>query len=231
MQIAIRAALALLVGLAAAVSAMAQDYVVTGSTADGLSPGLMLKSDAALSLGAGERLELFGPSGAVVISGPYDGALSAAAGGGDGNDVLAGLMQRRERIRKIGAARGDDAAAEEAATFNILTDQTYCVGAGSPPRLFAPPADEPRVISLRGDNALAEIYWPAGADAADWPADAPFRAGLVYRVSIGDVELPGGVSLVPAPAASSPSEKFAALIGAGCFAQAEAELTSAANAQ
>ena len=224
LPLAIPAVLAICLAVPAA---SAQDYVVTDSTAAAFGPGRMLGADAPISLAAGERLTLIGPAGPVSIDGPFEGVVSAAAGTGAGSGTggaLAALASRRERLLKIGAARGEEAKKTGAGAFNVLVDRALCVGAGKPPKLFAPPADAPRIISLVSSAGAAEIFWPAKAASADWPDAAPFRAGLSYKVMVGDVEMPGEIAMIDGPPPGPKSGRIAEMIAAGCFAQAEAAL-------
>ncbi|MEX2517955.1 MAG: hypothetical protein WD969_01335, partial [Paracoccaceae bacterium] len=100
----------------------------------------------------------------------------------------------------------------------------YCVG-GDKPKLFLPAEKGDRVVTLiASGGSRAEMLWPAGAGLMDWPAAAPFTAGAAFSVMIGDVEMPGGFTLQPAPKGATPAARLSDLLKEGCLAQAEASL-------
>ena len=209
--------------------AAAQNFVVTESTVSSVGPGVLLSADAPLAVAAGETLTLIGPAGPFTVNGPFDGSVATAAGteAGDGSAVAA-LLQRRERVRRVGATRGGDEASADVAVFDVLADRAYCVE-GAPPTLAAAPSDQPRIIALRGAAGSAEIFWEAGATTAPWPDAAPFSVGARYEVFIGDVRLPGEIALLAPPGGATLTDRVAGYMAAGCHAQAEAALTKAAS--
>lgn len=225
MRIATRVA-CLLIAAALARPAMADDFVVAASNAAGVSPGVLLNSDSALSLAAGETVTLIGPAGPADVTGPFEGVVSAAVGATGGqSSALASLVKRRKRLRAVGASRGAGDAAGET-VFQLLADNAYCVG-GPKPTLFLTSAKTDRIVILKGsDGGVAEMLWPAGEATAQWPTEAAFAAGISYSVTIGDVEMPGGFALKPAPGGSTDAEKVNGLIESGCLAQAEAAWTN-----
>ncbi|MEL6793535.1 MAG: hypothetical protein AAFP78_08785 [Pseudomonadota bacterium] len=209
--------------------AAAKNYVVTESTVAGVGPGVLLSADAALSIPAGETLKMIGPAGPVTVDGPFEGDVASATGAAAGEtSAIAALLKRRDRVRRIGASRGGDEEGADVVSFNVLADRAYCVE-GAPPTLAAAPADQPRIIALRGAAGSAEIFWEAGATTAPWPDAAPFEAGLSYEVYIGDVRLPGQIALLASPGGATVTDRIAGYMNAGCHAQAEAALTAAAS--
>jgi hypothetical protein len=207
-------------------AAVADDFVVAASSATSVSPGVLLNSESALTLGAGESVTLIGPAGPVDIAGPFEGVVAAAVGAsGGGQSALADLVSRRKRLRAVGASRGAGDAATET-VFQLLADNAYCVG-GQPPKLFLAPAKADRIVILTGSNGgIAEMLWPANASTVDWPADAAFEAGVSYVVTIGDIEMPGGFALKAAASGATETDTLNALIASGCLAQAEAALAA-----
>ena len=85
--------------ITSATIAKANDIVVTASTAASVSPGLLLKPDAALELSAGESVTLFGPNGPVEVKGPHSGKAGDAVGASSAkSSAISSLVKRRKRI-------------------------------------------------------------------------------------------------------------------------------------
>lgn len=214
--------------LLVAAGATAQDYVVTASPLAEPGPGRMIPAETVVSLAAGQALELIGPGGPQRIEGPYEGSVGAALGATQtaAASPLGALLVRRERLTALGASRSGDAASAAETQFMLLADEAWCV-AGPAPALFLAPAKADRIVTLIGEGGgRAEIFWPADAATADWPKEAPFTPGARYRVAIGDVEMPGGFALKPAPAGAAPAAALAAYLAEGCLAQAEAAVAA-----
>lgn len=207
-------------------AAKADDFVVTASSAPSFGPGLLLASDAEIKLSAGQTITLLGPTGPVEVSGPFSGSAAKAAGASASANAspLANLVERRARLRRVGAFRGKDDATAAETLFDPFADQAWCVDGGPAPTLFVAPRAKPRVIALETtDGARAEILWPADAATAPWPSDAPYKSGVAYRAFVGDVEL-GAFALVAGPSGGDAATRLQGLLDARCLSQAETVL-------
>ena len=218
--------------VAIAPTAKASDIVVTASTASSVSPGLLLKPDAALELAAGESVTLFGPSGAVVVKGPYSGGVGAAVGAtGARSSAISSLVKRRKRISSLAASRNLSTVSAEESTqhLHLLSDGVWCV-AGDAPKLYIRAEKKDRVVTLIGaDGARHEMLWPKNSASESWPASAPFAAGSTYQLMIGDIQMPLDLRLVAGPSGGDDGKRLEGYLGAGCAAQADALMTAMAG--
>lgn len=84
-----------------ATAAAASDYVILDSTAEGIAPGIVVASNADISIPAGAQIVLIDPSGeTLVVDGPFAGAVSSAAASGDTSVTGA--------LESLTATRGSD---------------------------------------------------------------------------------------------------------------------------
>lgn len=90
-------------------AASAADYVILDSTAAGIEPGIVVDGGADVSIPNGAQVVLIDPAGeTVVVDGPYDGTLSAAAASGqEGLGSALGRLttSRGEDTTVLGAVR------------------------------------------------------------------------------------------------------------------------------
>ncbi len=218
--------------VAAAPMVKAADIVVTASTAASVSPGLLLKPEAALELSAGESVTLFGPGGPVDVKGPYSGGVGAAVGaGGAKSSAISSLVKRRKRISSLAASRsaGTVDAADATHQLHLLSDGVWCVG-GAAPQLFIRAEKKDRVVTLIGaDGARHEMLWPRNTASQAWPGSAPFSAGARYQLMIGDIRMPLDLNLVVGPTGGEDGERLEGYLTAGCAAQADALMTTMAG--
>ncbi|MEM7544650.1 MAG: hypothetical protein AAF367_03870 [Pseudomonadota bacterium] len=208
----------------------AQDLVVTASTAASVGPGRMLPSDTPLSLSAGESVTLLGPNGPVDVAGPFDGSVGEAAGlsGTPTASPLADLVNRRDRMKKLGAFRNSDTGAEQQneTMFDLFADGAWCATPGEAPLLYVASRSADRIITLKADTGtVTEILWPAGQSIRAWPAEAPLSAGLTYQAGVGGVAL-GIITIRPDPSSATLTDRIAGLMAAGCMAQAETAISA-----
>lgn len=218
--------------VAAAPVAKASDIVVTASTAASVSPGLLLKPDAALELAAGESVTLFGPNGPVEVKGPHSGKAGDAVGAtSGGSSAVASLVKRRKRISSLAASRNVSTVSAEDSTqhLHLLSDGVWCVDSAAP-RLYIRAEKKDRVVTLIGaDGARHEMLWPKNSASEGWPSSAPFAAGSTYQLMIGDIQMPLDLNLVAGPSGGDDGKRLEAYLSAGCAAQADALMTTMAG--
>ena len=101
------------IGVAAmltATTAAAADYVILDSTAAGIEPGIVVASNADISIPEGAKIVLIDPAGeTLVVEGPFAGVVSSAAAAGDTS--VAGALENLTATRGsdttvLGAVRG-----------------------------------------------------------------------------------------------------------------------------
>jgi len=185
------AAVALAAMVALPLPAAAADLVVVASTAPGVVPGSIVKSDAVLNIPAGATVTLISGAGQMVtLEGPRSGAPGTGGGSAGSPDLIAslsGLLKGSEReTGALGTMRAMAPPAPPTDPWVIDVGQSgdHCVAAAAPAMLWRGSSSHARVVSLVDlkDNRQIDADWPAGATTLAWPAQLPLSDGGRYLV-------------------------------------------------
>jgi len=208
------------------------DGVVVSSTAPGFAAGRVLGDDETLHLPADSVTVLLLASGQMVtVGGPYDGTAAAAPTQSDIRQADGLTAWQRPDLSALGGARGEllpsltTPAAAQPVVVDAAVSGRWCVDAGAPLRVAAPP--DPRLLSLEGENgARATLAWPPASGDQPWPAELPLRDGSRVAARWSDSGPPRTLEFhVAAASADSMAARLVAWAQAGCQRQAGAQLS------
>ena len=87
-------------------AALAEDYVIVDSDAAGIEPGIVVDGEAQIVVPEGAKVEVLDPNLVTrVISGPFEGTLSAAASSSPAGSTFDRLGTRGRDTKVLGAVR------------------------------------------------------------------------------------------------------------------------------
>jgi hypothetical protein len=174
---------------ALALPAAAADLVVVASTAPGVAPGSIVKSDAVLNIPAGAAVTLISAAGkTVTLKGPHAAPPGTGGGGAGSADLIAslsGLLKGPERESgALGTMRAValPAAPTDPWVIDVGQSGDHCVAAAGVATLWRGSSGPARVVSIIDlkDNRQVDVDWPAGAATLAWPAQLALADGGRY---------------------------------------------------
>lgn len=184
----------LVVGVALAAIALpasAADLVVVASSAPGLAPGTVVKSDAALKIPGGASVTLISGTGrTVTLKGPHAGPPVTGGDGAGSPDLIASLSGLLAGSGKETAALGTMRALAPPApptdpwVIDVGESGDHCVAAAGAATLWRGQSARARLFSIVDlkDNRRHDADWPAGAATLAWPSQLPVADGGRYLV-------------------------------------------------
>ncbi len=219
------------VALAAiALPASAADLVVVASTAAGVAPGVIVKSDAVLNIPAGATVTLISGTGkTMTLKGPHSGAPGIGGGGADSPDLIAslsGLLKGSEReAGALGTMRALAPPAPPTDPWVIDVGQSgdHCVAAAGPATLWRGSSGHARFVSIIDlkDNSQVDADWPAGAATRAGPSKVPLADGGRYLVRMKGSATAAKLTVHRVPAQlSTDAHRAAWMADKGCRPQA-----------
>ncbi|MBI3113091.1 MAG: hypothetical protein HYZ04_01085, partial [Rhodospirillales bacterium] len=155
---------------AIALPASAADLVVVASSAPGVAPGSVVKSDAVLKIPAGASVTLISGTGkTVTLKGPHSGPPGAGGDGAGSPDLIAslsGLLTGSEReTGALGTMRALAPTAPPTDPWVIDVGQSgdHCVAAAGAATLWRGSSSHARFVSIIDlkDNSQADADWPS----------------------------------------------------------------------
>jgi hypothetical protein len=215
-----RAALAALLGTAAATSAAASVLVVrsTGPSAAAYPAGRSLPDNARLNLRAGDAVIVLGAGGTRTFRGP--GVFSPSSAVQAGTRTFAAADGRRARI---GAVRSAGIVPHGPTIWHVDVTQsgTFCLARASHVMLWRPDATVPVTLTISGaGGAPRTVRWAAGQATIAWPAAIPIANGASFNIAQSGVAVPTQVTFRTLGREPADLEGVAsALIANGCQGQ------------
>jgi len=197
---------------AAAPAVAAKQIVVrsSGPSAKAYPVGKQLAEGSQVSLRAGDRLTVLGPAKALVLQGPGNFKLAAAA------SVDAFNRSRFSARRGPPLPRGPWA-------IDVAQSGPVCAPRKQPLSLWRANGDDDTKVSITGpDGKTTTLEWPAGNETLAWPENLPLDDGSSYKVQVAGQATPGEwkiASIGPWPMDRSTTAE--ALLAKGCEPQLE----------
>jgi len=176
---------------AIALPASAADLVVVASSAPGVAPGSVVKSDTVLKIPVGASVTLISGTGkTVTLKGPHSGPPGAGGGGTGSPDLIAslsGLLKGSEReTGALGTMRAlaPPAPPTDPWVIDVGLSGDHCVAAAGVATLWRGSSSHTRPVSIIDlkDNSQLDVDWPAGAATLAWPSTVPLADGGRYLV-------------------------------------------------
>jgi len=207
----------------------AAELVVLQSTAAGLTPGKVVKSDAPIEVPAGASVTLVSESGKMVtLNGPHSGppGIGAAGGGGDLVASLSGLLSGGKEKASLGVVRsaGKKEPPEDPWVIDTSKSGQHCVAAAGAVKLWRANGAKHGIVTLKNldDKTKTSAEWPGGTNTLDWPAAVSRVEGARYLVGMKGSRAKKKFTLHLVPG-DLPSDlhKAAWMAKKGCEAQAK----------
>lgn len=215
---------------AIALPASAADLVVVASSAPGVAPGSVVKSDAVLKIPAGASVTLISGTGkTVTLKGPHAGPPGAGGDGAGSPDLIAslsGLLKGSEReTGALGTMRALAPPAPPTDPWVIDVGQSgdHCVAAAGAATLWRGSSSHARLVSIIDlkDNSQLDTDWPAGAATLAWPSKVPLADGGRYLVRMKGSATASKLTVHRVPAQlSTDAHRAAWMADKGCRPQA-----------